>query len=171
VKLREIIKGGHERRDLKGTLEKVKAVRLKALDTLLEKTTYALASAYLNGQVRKNGGGEYKPEISYYSGTEDGGYTLESHGGHHPSRMDLGDLLSHITYEINRHTHYLREYDDIYEPELRIYEQTVQLEVIGKPNDNALVSVEPVTLDQVRARFEQKKAELEATMEENSEAS
>jgi hypothetical protein len=160
-----------ERRDLKGTLEKVKAARLKALDTLVKKTTYALASAYLNGQVRKNGGGEYTPEIRYYNKTEDGGYILESHGGHHPAKMDLGDLLSHITYEINRHTHYLMEYDDIYEHELATYRQTVQSEVIGKPNENALVSIPPVTLEQMRARFEEKKAELEANMRKDSKAS
>jgi len=111
----------NEKRNFKETLEKIKAARIKALEALVEKTTYALATAYLNGQVRKNGDGEYTPEIRYYSENEDGGYILESHGGHHPAKMDLRDLLRHITYEINRHTHYLREYGDIYEHELTIY--------------------------------------------------
>jgi hypothetical protein len=160
-----------ERRDLKGTLERVKAARLKALDTLVEKTTDALASAYLNGQVRENGGGEYSPEVRYYSETEDGGYILESHGGHHPAKMDVGDLLSYITYEINRHTHHLREYDDIYESELAVYVKTAEPEVIGKPNKSALVPIPPVALEQVRTRFEQKKEEFETSMEDDSEDS
>ena len=158
-----------ERRDFKGTLEKIRAAKLKALDTLVENVTGALADAYLQGLVRENGGGEYRPDLRYRRLKEDGSHTCKIEPGYYPPKMDLKDLLRHNTYEINHRTEHMREYDCLRESELPKYRENEPPELLGKPCENALVPISPVTLEQVRTKFEENKVELQARKSGNRE--
>lgn len=158
-----------ERRDFKGTLEKIRAAKLKALDILVENVTGALADARVQGLVRENAGGEYRPDFRFRRFKEDGSHTCKSEPGYHPPKMDLKDLLRHITHEINQHTEHMREYDCLRESELPKYRETEPSERMGKPRENALVPIPPVTLEQVRTKFEENKVELQARKWGNKE--
>ena len=50
-----------ERRDFKGTLEKIKEAKSKAVNYLIERATTELAKVYLKGMVRESGGVPFKP--------------------------------------------------------------------------------------------------------------
>jgi len=158
-----------EKRDFKGTLEKIKKAKLKAVNYLVERATTELAKVYLEGRVREIEGGKYKPDIWYWKALGDGSYSREIKRGYHPGEMGLEDLLRYVTHEINDQTQTMREYEDIKDEGVKIDGETGIWQNIDKPREDALVPIPPVTLEQVKAIFEKEK-EKALTETEKKEA-
>jgi hypothetical protein len=125
-----------ERRDLRATIAATEKAFIKARDYLIDKTTTELATVYLEGKVKENGGVPFQPG-SFAISDDDGPLTIG---------RDLGGLLDQLTYAINIE---LKDVKDGFEK-------------------IANVSLSPLTLEETRNKFEQKKAELEASMEKDS---
>ncbi|MBA7496697.1 hypothetical protein ES702_07306 [subsurface metagenome] len=139
-----------EKRDFKGTLKKIEKAKRKVVDALVEGVARVLAEVYVDGKVRETEGG-YRPIKRYWKDAGDGYRTQETEWGYHPANMGLDDLLKHATDAVNDHTNYIRGERDAHE-------------------DDPLVSIPPVTLEEVRAKFEAEKERLLAEKREAEKA-
>jgi hypothetical protein len=148
-----------EKRDFKGTLKKIEAAKRKAIDALVEGVSGVLAELYIKGKIREQDEG-YEPDRWYWKKTDDGGYMHEIERGYHPAQMGLEDFLKHVAYEINSETQYLREYDDVKVEKVLVDREFKIWTNYGEPRENALVPIPPVTVEEIRDRFESEKEKL-----------
>jgi hypothetical protein len=153
-----------ERRNHKATIEKIKTVRLKAIDELIDSAAYALADADCKGQIRKSGGGGFKPKIRHMirSGSW---YKHETKSGCDPPEKNLEDMLKYITFLINDNTLPNREYEHFKGDEYNPNWEKMPWEIMGQPYEDALVPIPPVSLEEVRERYENHKKKILSSQE------
>ncbi len=136
-----------EKRDFQETLKKVKAAKTTAVEALVDGAIEILVGRFLAGQVRIEGSGTYKPDEHFWNKQDDGSYISDINRGYHPYKMGLNDLLRQLTHEINSDTDYIRG-----DTELRLISF----------DQEPLVKIPRVTDEEVKAKFEEKKDELQA---------